>query len=64
MLVRDAGGVEEDLYSCRFTLGYVSANLMPYAQLPCWLFVYICDRLTGAVIIALPTVNGFVFRVS
>ena len=33
MVVRDAGGVEEDLYSFRFTLGYVSANLIPYAQL-------------------------------
>jgi len=33
MLVRDAEGVEEDLYSFRFTLGYVSANRIPYAQL-------------------------------
>jgi hypothetical protein len=33
MLVRDAGDVEEDLYSFRFTLDHVSANLIPIAQL-------------------------------
>ena len=44
MLVRDAGDVEEDLYSFRFTLGHVSANLTLYAQLLVgYSFIYATD---------------------
>ena len=63
MLVRGAGDVEEDLYSFRFTLGHVSANLIPYAQLLVgYSFLYTTDL---QVVLSLPTtVSGFVFRVS
>jgi len=44
LLVRDAGDVEEDLYSFQFTLGHLSANLTLYAQLLVgYLVIYATD---------------------